>query len=162
MKLIRTRIVKTFNEEHQKFDNDDPVNSIITILFNNTNIDIMIFFIISFFFLISKGRIDDKFYEVSPINFIFFAQLIFFFSFLLLLLKVVGVSFIIIENYLRNINKPSYFSPRNSLENNRNSLNNVRKSSGQMRQNIEMVEIDNDKSTKKIKCSFIKFNNYNI
>ena len=71
MKLIRTRIVKTFNEEHQKFDNDDPVNSIITILFNNTNIDIMIFFIISFFFLISKGRIDDKFYK--------FLQLILFF-----------------------------------------------------------------------------------
>ena len=75
MKLTRMFILKAFDEDNKNYDNEDPINSFKKLMITNGNIDIIITFILSLLYSITIGFISNTFYEVYPINFIFFVKL---------------------------------------------------------------------------------------
>ena len=153
MKLTRMFILKAFDEDNKNYDNEDPINSFKKLMITNGNIDIIITFILSLLYSITIGFISNTFYEVYPINFIFFVKLTSVLSFIFILIEFYRITVIIWENYLRSLNKPQNLSERSSLQSNksRNSIKSVKKSSNNgldfnFKNRIEMDNLEDKKS----------------
>jgi len=125
MKLTRMFILKAFDEDNKNYDNENPINSFKNLLITNSNLDILITFILSLLYAITLSFINNEFYEVYPINFIVFVKLSTVLSTIFLIVEYYRITIIIWENYLRSLNKPQNVSERSSLQSNnsRNSIN---------------------------------------
>ena len=144
MKLTRIFILKALDEDYKNFDNNEPAKSLKRLIVTNNNIDILIFFLLSFLFSISLGFIDSSFYEKYPFNFISISRFIFLLSFIFILIESFRITIITWEKYIRSLNKPQDISNRNSLKSNlsnksgNNDINNKKR--------IEMDELDEKKN----------------
>ena len=141
MKLTRMFVLKALDEDYKKFDNNDPANSLERLIIKNNNIDILIYFILSFIFTISLGFINSSFYEKYPFNFIPISRAILFISFLYIIIESFRIIIITWEKYIRSLNKPQDTSNRSSIKSN---LSN--KSGNNNKKRIEMDEIDDKKN----------------
>ena len=151
MKLTRMFILKAFDEDCKNYDNEDPVNSLKKLIVTNSNIDVLINFLLSFLYIISIGFINKDFYVIYPINFIIFSKLTIALSCIFIFIEGLRITIITWEKYLRSLNKPQNCSERSSIKSNnsKNSING-RKSknsnNNSFKKRIEMDEIDDKKS----------------
>ena len=147
MKLTRTFLLKCFDEDQKNYNNDDPINSLKTIILTNSNIDIIISLILSILYVLTIFFINNKFYELYPINFIIFVKLNIFLSIIFILVESLRITIITWEKYLRSLNKPQSSSERSSLQSNksRNSSINLERTSKNSGSNIDLknrIEMD--------------------
>ena len=154
MKLTRMFILKAFDEDTKNYNSDDPINSLKKLIITNSNIDILIIFILSIIYGISISFINNNFYQEYPINFIIFVKLTSVLSLLFMLVEYFRITIITWENYLRSLNKPQNYSEKSSLQSNksnqsRNSINNDKNSvnsNNSFKKRIEMDELDEKKN----------------
>ena len=141
MKLTRIFLLKAFDTDYQNFDNNEPANSLKKLLITNSNIDLLIFFLLSFLYTISLGFINSSFYDKYPINFILISKLIVLLSFIMILVESFRITIIIWEKYIRALNKPQDISNRSSIKSNLSH-----KSGNLDKKRIKMDEIDDKKN----------------
>ena len=143
MKLTRIFILKAFDEDYKKFDNNDPVNSLYNLIITNSHIDFLIYFILSFLFTITTGFIDSSFYEKFPYNFLPISKSMVLLSFIYIVVESFRITIIVWEKYIRSLNKPQDISNRSSIKSN---LSNKSENKNENKKRIEMDEIDEKKN----------------
>ena len=143
MKLTRIFILKAFDEDYKKFDNNDPVNSLYNLIITNSHIDFLIYFILSFLFTITTGFIDSSFYEKFPYNFLPISKAMVLLSFIYIVVESFRITIIVWEKYIRSLNKPQDISNRSSIKSN---LSNKSENKNENKKRIEMDEIDEKKN----------------
>ena len=143
MKLTRIFLLKGFDQDYRKFDNNEPVNSLKNLIITNINIDILILFFLSFLFTITQGFIDSSFYEKYPYNFLPISKIMVLLSTIYIIIESFRITEIIWEKYIRSLNKPQDTSNRSSIKSN---LSNKSKNNNDNKKRIEMDEIDEKKN----------------
>ena len=145
MKFTRIYILKLMDEDAFDFNNDSPVASLKKLTITNNNIDMMIIFILSLLFFITKSSVDESFYKVYPINFISIININIVVSIIYLIVEICRITINTWEQYLRGLKKPVNSSERSSLQSN-NSKNNERTSINNQKTKIEMENLDEKKN----------------